>query len=64
MQVYFVDDAIDPTWKVLVLHDPRSRRIVGARRQMMFRLASGNLDVEVLPPTGLYLSEGSHQSGA
>jgi hypothetical protein len=63
MQVCFVDDAIDPTWKVMVLHDPRSRRIVGVRRQMMFGSASGNLDVEVLPPLGLYLSEGNHQFG-
>jgi hypothetical protein len=31
-QVYFVDDAVDPNWKVVVLHDPRSRRIVGGRR--------------------------------
>lgn len=30
-QCFFVDDQRDPNWKVVVLHEPRSRRIIGSR---------------------------------
>ena len=38
-QVFFMDDSLDPAWKVVLRHDPRSRRIEGDRDVMIFGAA-------------------------
>ena len=35
-QVFFVDDLRDPAWKVVLRHDPRSKRITGDREIHLF----------------------------
>ena len=41
-QVFFVGDSVDPSWKVVLRHDPRSRRIEGDRDVHVFG-ASGSI---------------------
>ena len=41
-QVFFMDDSIDPAWKVVLRHDPRSKRIEGDRDVFIFG-AAGSL---------------------
>ena len=40
-QVFFIEDAVDPSWKVVLRHDPRSKRIEGEREFIVFG-ASGS----------------------
>ena len=35
-QVFFIDDSCDPGWKVVLRHDPRSKRIEGDRVVQIF----------------------------
>lgn len=42
-QVFFVDDSSDPHWKVVVRHDPRSKRIVGMKEQEFFGAVGADL---------------------
>ena len=38
-QVFFIEDSIDPSWKVVLRHDPRSKRIEGDRVIQIFGAA-------------------------
>ena len=42
-QVFFLDDVVDPAWKVVLRHDPRSKRIEGEREVHVFG-ASGSVN--------------------
>ena len=41
-QVFFVADGADPAWKVVLRHDPRSRRIQGEREVHVFGAAGSS----------------------
>ena len=34
--MFYIDDANDPTWRVVLRHDPRSRRVEGDREVIVF----------------------------
>ena len=41
-QVFFLDDSVDPSWKVVLRHDPRSKRIEGDRDVIVFGAAGSS----------------------
>ena len=60
-QVFFVGDAADPAWKVVLRHDPRSKRMQG-EREIHFFGAAGSTRPTLSTRSGLAPNAGSSRS--
>ena len=60
-QVFFVSDAADPAWKVVLRHDPRSKRIQGEREIHVFG-APGSTRPTLSSRSGPALNAGSSRT--
>ena len=58
-QLLFMDDANNPDWKVVILHEPCSRQIIGEKEQAMF----GNTSASI-PNSGLNFGSNGHLANA
>lgn len=43
VQVFFMEDRLDPQWKVVIRHDPRSRRRIDEEEYLVFGAGESDL---------------------
>ena len=60
-QVFFIDDSIDSSWKVVLRHDPRSKRIEGDKDILVFG-AAGSARPTLSTRSGAHLQANAFQN--